>query len=65
MHSFTDAAQSLEDQFSDLSLQAETFSFAYKQDTGWSTPFPDVDSEMTLVVVFAATDFRRRTALKD
>ena len=66
MHSFTDTAQSPKDQFSDLSLQAETFSFAYQQDTGWSTPFPDVDSEMTLVVVFAANKFfEDRTALNE
>jgi len=43
------------DEFSELSLQAETFSLAYHQDTGWSAPFPDVDSAMTLVVVFAGS----------
>ena len=61
-----DTTQSLKDQFSDLSLQAETFSFVYRQDTGWSAPFPEVDSEMTLVVVFASNDFwEDRTALDE
>ena len=53
MQSPADKTQSLKDQFSDLSLQAETFSFTYKRDSGWSADFPDVDSAMTLVVVFA------------
>jgi len=53
----TPTNKSLDDQFSYLSLQAETFSLAYHTDTGWSQPFPDVDSEMTLVFAFADTDF--------
>ena len=66
MQSSADTTQSLQDQFLDLSLQAETFSFAYHQDTGWTAPFPDVDSEMTLVVVFASNYFwKDRVALNE
>lgn len=53
MNVSTDTQERLYDQFADLSLQAETFSLTYRQDTGWSDSFPDADSTMTLVVVFA------------
>ena len=53
MNALTGTDHSLTDQFSDLSLQAETYSLSYHHDTGWSAPFPDADSTMTLLVVFA------------
>ena len=66
MHLRHQSAPSLNDQFSDLSLQAETYSFTYDHDTGWSAPFPDADSTMTLVVVFAAnTSWSDRSALNE
>ena len=47
----------LEELYSDLSTQAETFSLTFTQDNGWSAPFPKVDSARTLIVVFAADCF--------
>lgn len=35
----------------------ELQTFQYYSNTGWSTPFPDLDSEQTLIIVFAAPSF--------
>ena len=47
----------LRDPFKDLALNAETFSLTFDSQVGWSSPFPDVDSSQTLIVVFSANDF--------
>ena len=66
MNETIDLEQTLKDQFSDLSLQAETYSLTYHQDAGWSAPFPDADSAMTLVVAFANnTSWQDRSALNE
>ncbi|HZU85805.1 MAG TPA: FIST N-terminal domain-containing protein [Polyangiaceae bacterium] len=41
-------------------MQVETLRFDPRQ--GWSAPFPDIDSERTLVMVFAAPEYFERTA---
>lgn len=51
----TALAEDLEDRFPDLSRRAETFTLTYRVGEGWSAPFPDVDGENTLVLVFAAS----------
>ena len=47
----------IHDPFKDLALNAETFSLTFDSQVGWSSPFPDVDSSRTLIVVFSANDF--------
>jgi len=45
------------DQFAELGLRSTSTSFCYDATEGWPEPFPDLDSERTLLVVFAADGF--------
>ncbi|WP_404305762.1 FIST signal transduction protein [Neorhodopirellula lusitana] len=43
--------------FAKIADQTETHTLSYHSSRGWSAPFPKVDSDKTLVLVFAACEF--------